>query len=166
MALLDDPSMKEVVDEFVKESLTYLEQLEEILYTLEENPKLKQEFEQFGQIIDRIMGAAKSLGATEIGTFCELGKIIGYKSGQSNDTPLKEVTVAILFDAIDLLKKMFMILQEGKDSSLKALNTNAFASRLKWLSDKYKNIDRSSVSISAENMEQQDIDSLIKNLGL
>ncbi len=167
MNLLEDPSMKEVVIEFCDEAQDLFGQLEESLETLEDNPNNSKELENFGQIIDRVMGAAKSIGADEIATFCELGKLIGYKSSQTDDAPLLNVVVAILFDTIDLLNKMITKLKTGDAKPLHALNTEAFVSRLNWLSDKFKDIDRSSCNIEEnKELDQKSIDDLMKTLGL
>ena len=66
MSLLNDPSMREIVIDFCDESDKLFDQLESHLENLESNPKNNMELEKFGQIIDRIMGAAKSIGASEI----------------------------------------------------------------------------------------------------
>jgi chemotaxis protein histidine kinase CheA len=167
MSILNDPSMKEIVIDVCDEANALFDQLENSLNLLEENPKNSKELEKFGQVIDRIMGAAKSIGATEIATFCELGKIIGYKSSQIKDIPLIEVVVAILFDSIDLLRKMNESLREGNDRLMAKLNTKAFTTRLNWLSEKFKDIDRASCAIEKEgNLSQNSIDDLMKNLGL
>lgn len=173
MDLLNDPSMKEIVDEFCQESIELFDQLEDTLDQLEDNPTDTAKLELFGQIIDRVMGAAQSIGATEIGTFCELGKVIGYKSSQTKDKPLLEVVIAILFDAVDLLRKMVENLQNKDATSLKSMNTQAFVKRLKWLSDKFRDIDRASCSYgegiggdASNNMEQNSIDDLMASLGL
>lgn len=160
-----DPSMKEIVIEFCDEAESLFDQLDSILNLLEENPTLSIELENFGQVIDRIMGAAKSIGADEIATFCELGKIIGYKSSQVKDVPLIEVVVAILFDSIDILRKMIKSLREGDSRSMNKINTKAFTTRLHWLSDKFKDIERASVAID-KKMNQNSIDDLMKSLGL
>jgi chemotaxis protein histidine kinase CheA len=169
MDILNDQSMKEVVIEFADESLGLFKQLEETLENLEDNPTSSKDLENFGQVIDRVMGAAKSIGATEIATFCELGKLIGYKSSQVNDVPLLNVVVAILFDAVDLLTKMVEKIKTGDNEKLQKLNTEAFATRLKWLSDKFKDIERASCTIKKEdttNLNQDSIDDLMASLGL
>ncbi len=183
MNLLDDPSMKEIVLSFCDESKALITQLEQSLEILEDNPMNHKEMENFGQIIDRIMGAAKSIGAMEIATFCELGKVIGYKASQINDAPLLNVVVAVLFDSIDLLTKMIDKLKTGNNNQLQGLNTAAFAERLKWLSEKFKDIKRASVAydaktqnsvdVSATNKEeeekvlnQNEIEDLVASLGL
>ncbi len=169
MNLLDDPSMKEIVDDFCNESKELFLELEDCLEKLEDDPNATVELEKFGQVIDRIMGAAKSVGADDIATFCELGKTIGYKSSQIKDTALLEVVVAILFDSVEILKKMISKIQTKEDHGLKTINTDAFATRLRWLADKFKNIERSSVSYKeeeAEVLDQSSIDDLMSSLGL
>jgi chemotaxis protein histidine kinase CheA len=165
MSLINDPSMKEIVTDFCNEADSLFDQLEETLSLVEENPAQSKELEKFGQIIDRIMGAAKSIGAQEISTFCELGKVIGYKSSQIKDVPLLEVVVAVLFDSLHMLRKMNQSLREGHDQSMNKLNTKAFSTRLTWLSNKFKDIDRASCSFES-NLDQNSIDDLMKSLGM
>lgn len=166
MSMLNDPSMKEIIVDFCVEAEQLFDQLEQSLELLEENPSNTKELEKFGQIIDRIMGAAKSIGATEIATFCELGKVIGYKSSQIKDVPLIEVVVAVLFDSLLMLRKMITALKEGNDASMGNLNTKAFVTRLNWLSTKFKDIDRASCAIDSGKLSQNSIDELMQSLGL
>ena len=167
MSILNDPSMKEIVDDFCEEANSLFDQLEKSLNLLEENPSNSKELENFGQVIDRIMGAAKSIGANEIATFCQLGKVIGYKSSQIIDIPLIEVVIAILFDSLEMLRKMIEALKAGNDKCMNNLNTKAFVTRLHWLSEKFKNIERSSCSVEVDgNLSQNSIDDIMKSLGL
>jgi chemotaxis protein histidine kinase CheA len=167
MNILNDPSMKEIVDDFCAEADSLFDQLEASLTLLEDQPTNTKELEKFGQIIDRIMGAAKSIGASEIATFCELGKVIGYKSSQIKDLPLIEVVVAVLFDSLHMLRKMNQSLREGSEKSMGKLNTKAFVTRLNWLSEKFKDIERASCAIEkSSNLSQTSIDDLMKSLGL
>jgi len=162
---LQDPMMKEIIDDFCDESQELFDQLEECLEVLEEDSTQVQQLEKFGQIIDRVMGAAKSIGAEQTALFCEMGKIIGYKSSQIEDPPLIEIVVAILFDSVELLRKMVNSLKENKKEDLQSINTKAFATRLQWLADKFKSIKRSSIAIG-DNEQEKSIDSYIKELGL
>lgn len=168
MNILNDPSMKEIVDDFCAEADKLFVELENSLTAIEDDPTNTKELEKFGQVIDRVMGAAKSIGASEIATFCELGKVIGYKSSQVKDVPLIEVVVAILFDSLELLKKMNQALREGNDKCMGKLNTKAFVTRLNWLSEKFKDIERASCAIETpnKNLSQTSIDDLMKSLGL
>jgi chemotaxis protein histidine kinase CheA len=170
MDILNDPSMKEIVDDFCKESTDLFDQLEEKLEELEDDVQNSNLMEDFGNIIDRVMGAAKSLGAEEIANFCELGKLIGYKSSQSQDKVLLEVSIAILFDAVDLLKKMIDQILTGASKSLENLSTQAFCTRLRWLSEKFKHIERASLQTDGTegevDLSQASIDDLMASLGL
>ena len=168
MDMLNDPAMKEIVNDFCDESVELFNELEATLEVLEDDPTANKELENFGQIIDRVMGAARSVGAEEVATFCELGKTIGYKSSQVNDEALIEVVTAILFDSVDLLRKMIDQIKTGKAHALGGLNTKAFVTRLNWLSDKFKDIERSSCAYKedSKNLSQSSIDDLMASLGL
>ena len=96
MDFLMDPSMKEIILDFCNETIGLIDELESILEELEEDPTQHGKLEKFGQIIDRIMGAAKSLALEEMANFCELGKAIGYQSGQVEDPALLNVVIAVL----------------------------------------------------------------------
>lgn len=157
---LKDPSIKEIVDAFCEECRELIPQLEEILESVEDDPTQVAHLETFGQIIDRMMGAAKSLGAPKIATFCELGKTIGYKASQVKERALIEVVVAILFDSLDLLEKMLASLENGLGEGLAGINTDAFVTRLNWLAEKFSHVTRSSVAIGDEKSIQEYINQL------
>ncbi len=165
MTFINDPMMKEIVDDFCIEAEGLFDQMDECIRKLEDNPLDTKELEKYGQMIDRIMGAAKSIGASEIATFCELGKVIGYKSSQTREVPLLEVVIAILGDTVDMLRKMIKALKVGDATCLNKLNTKAFVTRLQWLSAKFKDIERSSCKIDG-NLNQNSIDDLLQSLGL
>ncbi len=191
MSMLNDPSMKEIVMDFCTESEKLLPELTEVLEQAEESSE-KKFFEQFGQVIDRIMGAAKSIGADEIGLFCELGKVIAYKTSRIDDQKLSNLVTAVLFDTVDLLTKMISQIRDGGNHSLDGLDTKTFSTRLKWLSEKFKELEKKEAAKIAEanavktaatatpataaaplpgggggdNMKQNDIDALMASLGL
>ena len=50
---------------FKEESLELIEELLEILESVEEDITQNERLEEYGQIVDRIMGAAKSFAASE-----------------------------------------------------------------------------------------------------
>lgn len=170
MSMLTDPDMKEVVIEFCQESKDIFSELEEILDEYEEqaSPDL---LEKFGQTIDRVMGAAKNLEAHTLGTYCELGKTISYKAGQSDNEELLNIVIAVLFDMMDILNKLIQNVEDKQEESVQGISLEAFGKRLHWLSDKFKEIQRSSVAIDSEDLSQSDdpqasIDQLLADLGL
>lgn len=75
---------KELLDGFLDDSFEIIRALKDNLsaYVTSQDPK---HFELFGQGIDRIMGAAYTLGFKLIGDLSKLGKEIGYKASQITD---------------------------------------------------------------------------------
>lgn len=165
MSMLKDESMAEVVEDFCQESNKLLEECEEILEEFEDSENA-QLLEKFGQTIDRIMGAAKSLEANHTGTLSELGKTIGYKASQSDDKELLNVVGAVLFDLVDVLKRLISNIETTKEEKAHGINLETLKTRFVWLADKFKTIERSSVAIDDGQQSQEDIDQILKNLGL
>lgn len=169
-----DKSNTELLEDFCSESFKLLLELESQLNLIEREQKDYNRLENFGQVIDRIMGTSQTLGMDNISTFCELSKVVSYKASQVNDPQICNVVLAILFDAIDLIKKMVQQVKTGSTKPLENLNLQAFATRLKWLSGKFKHIDRSSCNKELKrkegepegNLSQSSIDQLLENLGL
>jgi len=168
MLMYLDPSMKEILDDFVLECDSQVKVIEDILFELEDDLTNNALFEKFGQVIDRMMGAAKSLEISEVAVLCELGKTLGYKSSQIQDEKLRSIVVAVMFDAIDLLRILNQKLKHSDELKISEISTEAFVNRMRWLGDKFANINRSSVVIgNTDNiMEQNDINDLLKQLGM
>ncbi len=142
---LNDPEMKELVVEFCNESDELLEELRDILDNFEDEPNETKYLEEFGQTIDRIMGAAQTMGVTDVGELCQMGKIIGYKASQSTQAALQEVTAGVLFDLCDFLEVLLVNVRESKENT--DLNYETFKNRLQWLAQKFNDIERSSCTI-------------------
>lgn len=167
-SMLNDPDMAEIVDDFTKESAEIFDELEDLLDDYEDNPE-PGKLEKFGQVIDRVMGAAKSVDANLMGSYCELGKTISYKASQSMDQKLLDIVTAVLFDTVEICKSMNQNILKNKEETVSGINLDAFGSRLHWLADKFKNIQRSSVAIDTEEKhlkDQKSIDDLLADLGL
>lgn len=164
---LSDPDMKEVVDDFCQESRKILAELEDILDDFEDDTTQTALLEKYGQSVDRIMGAAKTVGADKVGLYAELGKTIGYKSSQVKDNDqLIDIVVSTLFDTNEYIGKMIEHIDKNRNEDISGVNLDAFSSRLKWLAGKFDHINRSSVAVNDETKDQNDIDDLLKQLGL
>jgi len=146
---LKDPDMQEIIDGFCGETRTLLSELQECLEAYEEDPTQNIKLEEFGQKIDRIMGAAQTIGAEPIGKICQLGKMIGYKASQSTDVALNQIVCGVMFDCVDLLSELTTGM-EKRDMNTMKTNIEAFLTRMKWLADKFKHIERSSRAIENE----------------
>lgn len=140
---------REILEGFIEEGRGLLKEMEDTLESFEDDPQNLQYLETYGQLIDRIMGAAKTIGQENIGTISELGKIIGYKASQNDDAKLNQVVCGILLDSVDLLGDIFDSLESPE--SQKKYNIDAFIGRLEWLSEKFKHIERASVAFEKES---------------
>jgi hypothetical protein len=171
--------MDEILQDFKDESKDLVEQLLDILDSAEEGFEKKQSLEEYGQIVDRIMGGAKSVAMAtdspmpeQIGTYAELCKIVGYKGSQiSTDGPFYTVVVAFLQDATEMLELMIDVTGTPKERSIKEILNKTFLDRLKWISEKFEEGLRASVATKADGKEaevneQADIDAILKQLGL
>lgn len=101
---------KDFLKFFLEESHTVLDELKDCL-TLFNNTEDPKSFEQFGQKVDRIMGAAYTLSLNFFGDLAKMGKEIGYKSSQLKDIEKLFVIQSLLSQ---LVKAMELILRQFK----------------------------------------------------
>jgi hypothetical protein len=169
----------EILREFQEESKSLIEQLTEILEKCEGDFSQVKSLEQYGQTVDRIMGAAKSIGLIitdkahfihTIGDYTALCKAVGYKASQIKDNePFYNICVGLLADATEMLSDMIRAMTEGKKIEIKSLFSKTFLDRLKWVSEQFGADYRASVEVhkaGTKKMNQDDIDDLLKKLGL
>jgi chemotaxis protein histidine kinase CheA len=143
---------EEIVQEFCSETKVLLSELEPLLEALELNPANFKALEDFGQKVDRIMGAAKSLEFHQMGLISEFCKTISYKSAQSKNTELVIIVVAFLFEAVEILNAMIENLQNNKRAELDPSAIKPILSRLEFISGRLAHIQRSSVAINDKDL--------------
>lgn len=175
--------MDEILVEFKEESSELVEKLIDILDQAEDDYSQRSQLEEYGQIVDRIMGGAKSMemaldtgveGLDKIGKYADLCKAVGYKASQVDDNEqFYNVVVALLQDATEMLEEMIDALGTSKQKDVKDLLSNTFLDRLHWISGQFKEGLRASVATNAEKAaeagqsnDQNDIDALLAQLGL
>lgn len=164
--------MDEILKEFQDESKVYVAELADILEEVEENIENNQKLEKFGQVVDRIMGAAKTLeGAYQdeslkhISSYSELCKLIGYKASQLKNQPeFCAVVVAFLLDATEMLDELIENVGSAKKTS--QVLTATFLSRLQMISGRFDSSLRGSVGVEDKASTQSEIDELLKKMGL
>ncbi|MFN8845935.1 MAG: hypothetical protein ACK5V3_13975 [Bdellovibrionales bacterium] len=164
---------KTILDDFVQESLSLVDQCLELLETIEQDPSEVEKLSEFANLIDRVMGGAKSLalGASAehalhlIGDYCAICKSVGYQGAKiQNNDQMYFITTALLLDAVEMIKVLFAKL-EISGSELKKIFTTTFLDRLKWISFQFDEMEKKSRG-SADKMQQNEIDELLKKLGL
>jgi chemotaxis protein histidine kinase CheA len=144
--------MDDLLQEFYVESISILKDLELILENLEKAPSEYHLLEKFGQQIDRIMGASKSLGYLTIGEITESCKTISYKSSQAKNVELVTIVVAILFDAIEAISELLEGLLTKGNEEINPSTKNMIFSRLNFINNKLLHIQRSSVAINDKDL--------------
>jgi hypothetical protein len=103
---------QDLLDGFIEETQMILESTQTTLteFTVTKNAAC---FEKYGQEIDRVMGAALTMGFKEVGELARLGKEVGYKSSQINDLPKLLVVHSLLFQLNKEIHRHIKSLQKG-----------------------------------------------------
>lgn len=168
----DDPS---ILKDFQDESKGLLEKMTSILDQCEDDPTQVKALEEFGLNVDRIMGGAKSLGALsdksvpvleQIGDYAAVCKAVAYKASQiRGHDEFYNVCVYFLMDATEVLEDLVDRV-EGQAGGDKVTVNKAFIDRLKWLSDKFGQEYRATVATEPERMSNNEIEALLKKLGV
>ncbi|WP_295905810.1 hypothetical protein [uncultured Bdellovibrio sp.] len=167
---------KEIVEDFVNESKSLIEELIDLLESIEGDFSQVQKLADYGNNVDRIMGGAKSLAMMAppdhalhmISDYAALCKAVGYKASQITDNEqFYDVCVALLLDATETLSVLLNnIEKEGK--VLKETIPQAFIERLRWVSSQFSEAYSMSVGTGTapQKLRQSEIDDLLKKLGL
>lgn len=174
---------KTLLLDFQKETLDLIQKMELILEQCEDDIRLASGLEEYGQLVDRIMGGSQSLVMgleartpvipvlEQIGNYSGVCKAVGYKTSQLTDRQeFYDICVAFLMDATEILQEMTNTLSKDLTSIEKYTFNETFINRLKWVSEQFVGDFRSSVAVrqneTAGRMDQDEIDNLLKKLGL
>lgn len=169
---------REIVESFYIESKSLVVQLVELLERVDGDFTKADQLEIYGQTVDRIMGAAKSIALAfpeghliyKIGDLSAICKAVGYKASQIRGNPeFFNISVALLLDATEGLDGMLEALKKGQEKDIREVFNQTFINRLKWISSKFGSEVRETVGPkepSADKLSQGEIDGLLKKLGL
>lgn len=167
---------KEIVEDFVNESKTLIEDLIDLLESIEGDFSQVVKLADYGNNVDRIMGGAKSLALMAppehaihmISDYAALCKAVGYKASQITDNEqFFDICVALLLDATETLEVLLARIHEPI-MDLKKSISQAFVERLRWASEQFSESYSMSVDTgtTGKKMKQSEIDDLLKKLGL
>ena len=173
--------MDEILDGFKEESKALIDEMLELLEEIEGNPGLYQRLEEYGIRVDRIMGTAKSLASSgiaaeqtsQIGAYCEICKIVGYKGSQVGVQTVFDLVVAFLLDATELLKEMTDEIADSSGTAWRKFTNETFLDRLRWLDKQLGDRLRATVGSSKSDAKakggeslQREVDEVLKQLGI
>jgi len=172
--------MDDIIRDFKSECKDLVEQLMTLLEEAEEDFSLRKNLETYGQIVDRMMGGAKSIAITmddphsmdKIGSYAEICKLVGYKGSQiEEEGQFYTVVVAFLLDGTEMLQEMINALQTEKEQDIKVLLTVTFLDRLRWISTHFDENVRGTLEVegitgTSSKTSQEQIDALLEQLGI
>lgn len=167
--------MDELLTEFQSEAKTLVGQLLAILEAIEGDYSQYKQLENYGQIVDRIMGTSKVLAGMvpelakvmgTIGNYGELCKAVSYKASQvANNEGLYTVVVALLLDATEMLNEMISNLANHQKLDMKEFLSKTFLDRLQWVEKQFDAGLRG--TLTSEGLGKQgSIADLLKALGV
>ncbi len=173
---------KEILSAFVEESNSLALRLGEILEVVEGDLSQSSKLEEYGNLVDRMMGGAQSLSLQLvnckplilIGDISALCKAVSYKAAQVKNNPsLVEISVALLLDATEILEEVLDGISEStadpatSETELKKHFSPHFIERLRWVSSQFSADLRGTVGTTiAKPNAQNEIDDLLKKFGL
>jgi len=171
----------EILKDFLQETKDLIAKMQEILEEAEQDIKLAPRLENYGQMVDRIMGGTRLIALDikdkdhalhKIADYTGICKAVGYKTSQIRDNPaFYQICIALLMDATDILQELVKEVERGTTNvNLKEMMSKTLIDRLKWVSDKFSAEYRSSVKVGSgavsSKMSQEEIDKLMSKLGL
>ena len=169
---------KEIVKDFVIESKTLIEELLDLLESIEGDFSQVRNLANYGNSVDRIMGGARSLAMMVppdhalhmISDYAALCKAVGYKASQIQDNEkFFDICVALLLDATETLNLLLNNIHESGESIRKVIPVT-FLERLRWVSSQFSEEYTMSVDTGPadqpKKLKQTEIDDLLRKLGL
>ncbi len=172
--------MDEILVDFKSESKQLIKRMIAVLDQIEGDFAQRAQLENFGQIVDRIMGGAETLAlVTEkneqvnmIGRYAQICKLVGYKASQLDNEQMFHVVVGFLLDASEMLDQIVENLGTPQEVDLKTALPKTFLDRLNWIADKFDKDLRASVAVGsadAQNSTMGDqvlIKDVLKGIGI
>lgn len=167
----------ELISEFQSEAKEIAGQSLEILESIEGDYSQRKRLQDYGLLVDRVMGAAKSLALVTpelkdtlniIGAYTELCKQVSYKCSRiDNNENLYNIVVALLLDATEMLERMITAIKKESALDIKSFLTTTFLDRLRWISKQFSPDASGTVSHGGGDPQAQaQIEHLLKSLGI
>ena len=159
--------------------MTLVNELSEIVEQLED-VQAGDEFpsallSDFSQKVDRIMGAAKTIGMMDpdhaglkrIGAIAEVCKRLGYRASEAKKAQLIPLFAGFWADTLEVMQDLLEILDDDAASKAKAQGFGAvLQKRLEWLGSKLDAPQAAGGAPAAgASSVQSEIDALLKELG-
>lgn len=173
-----DPQDLKILAEFQTESKKLLNEMKIILEDCGTGAAPALRLEEYGNLVDRIMGGAKSIAVVltvqvhpiyKVSDYAEVCKVVGYKTSQIKDhDAFFEICIALLLDATEVLEELVLGLRTMDQDDVNGLITQKILDRLKWVSGKFGEDGQAGRAPREKKgkLNQKNIDDLLKKLGV
>ncbi len=166
--------MDDVIQYFLNESRGILAEMTGLLHEMDGKPKEIHMLENYGQLMDRVMGGAKTLEMqyqspllSYITSYSELCKTISYKGSQLKGNPeFGIVIVAFLLDATEMLEELINGLGSEEQYQVKDLLTKTFLSRLQLIGEGFDKNMRGTLPSERDTAAQNEIDKFLNSFNI
>ncbi len=167
----------EIIAEFRAESNPLLVELGgyvEALEDFEGGAFPAETLENFAQRVDRIMGAAKTIGMTEpdhwglqaMGKIAELCKYTCYQAAKLKLAALLPVFAAFLADAVEMLQELLDAIEdEARVQKARRTFAPVLQKRLEWLSQKVQQQGAAAGAPLAQGGVDEEMRKILESLG-
>ena len=164
---------KKIVADFIIESRKIVLNLTIILTEIKGQPSLSLKLHDYGNQVDRIMGAAQTLALAMseehafdlISDYSSICKTVAYKAAKLNDNvPFYDLCIALLVDATDTLGFLIDRINTPAEQLKKAVE-HTMIERFRWVSQNILQDGSKSSGLEAGKMSQDDVDALLKKMG-
>lgn len=171
----------EILEGFQEEANQILSELEEVVERLEaaNASSMQNDLSTFAQKIDRIMGAANTLGMEapnhlglqRIGRISELCKRLGYRAAELNLPPLMPIFAAFWADTLEVVSELVNSVEnESECTKIAERFSPVLQKRLEWLSGRLAKIGSPQASGGTASAQAAnaaiDVEDLLKGLGI
>lgn len=162
-----------VLEEFTVESKKIIINLMAILKQIQGQASLAVKLEDFGNQVDRIMGAAQSLALAMaddhaldlISDYSSICKSVAYKGAQMKDNPaFYDLCVAFLLDATKALEILIQGIHLPFETLKKSVDSTMIE-RFRWVFKQASDDPNAKGGLEDGKMSQTDVDDLIKKIG-
>lgn len=131
------------LDEWLPRSLDILDRLTNIFEELEVVPENREFFLQINILLKDLssLNDQFSQNTVEMERFSKLLRIISKYCLRIHDAAILNICVAILYDGMDILKKIADNLKHKRPAFVKNASFDVFAARVRWLKGKMRSIE-------------------------
>lgn len=142
-------------EQWIDKAQDIFNQLNSILEELETGPENRDYFLNMNKLLKDFSITCKPFSYFELERFCRLIRIISKYCLRVHDAAILNISVAIIYDAIDIMKKMHSNIKLNKTIFVCNANFKVLATRIRWLKGKLKDIEGQMAKIGDHDIDKE-----------